>query len=158
MEVILSLIIRKGIMILSHKNDEQFQGALKDLVRSHFWIECMQSQYIAGLAEGLSKHWHTKCFLWSGLVCPDVAIICLRGGGVSKGGNISLSNFLSCIYLVIWAVIPAQMSTPQAHNQSVEAIFYQWDFHFHALRPFWLPLFQIIVSVSRFEPYKMRNH
>ena len=34
MEVILSLIIRKGIMILSHKNDEQFkgEGALKDLV------------------------------------------------------------------------------------------------------------------------------
>ena len=32
MEVILRLIIRKGIMILSHKNDEQFKGALKDLV------------------------------------------------------------------------------------------------------------------------------
>ena len=40
MEVILSLIIRKGIMILSHKNDELFQGegAFKDLVSSESFL------------------------------------------------------------------------------------------------------------------------
>ena len=45
MEVILSLIIRKGIMILSHKNDELFQGekAFKDLVSSESFLAWVQA-------------------------------------------------------------------------------------------------------------------
>ena len=144
-------------MILSHKNDEQFQGALKDLVRNHFWNECMQSQCIADLAEGLSKHWHTKCFLWSGLVCPDVAIICSgEGEGVRRREHLVvqfLILYLSCNL--------SSHSDPNEHtsgtqdNHSVEAIFYQWDFH--SSRP-WTFLAAIISNYCLdFEIWTIQN-
>ena len=66
-----------------------------------------------------------------GLVCTDVAIICLRGGeGVQRWKHLVvqfLILYLSCNL--------SSHSGPNEHtsgiqdNHSVEAIFYQWDFH-----------------------------
>ena len=77
MEVILSLIIRKGIMILSHKNDELFQGegAFKGLVSSESflaWVQAMAMQ----LGQDCPNTDTQSVSCDPGPVCTDVAIIC----------------------------------------------------------------------------------